>query len=118
MSKSITNTTIHLEFLKVEEGETTLVTIPSECDRDEFARILRHCLSDGRTVLTDCVMNEYDDPIDMLMNLTDPYEDWTVDDARNIMSEAEAQGWNLDPQLTPEDILAIYNDLNNEEEDD
>lgn len=117
MSK-ITDTAIQLEFLKVDEGETSLVTIPAECDREEFARILRHYLSDGRTVLTDCIMNEYDDPIDMLMNLTDPYEDWTVDDARSIMSEAEAQGWHLDPQLTPEDILAIYNDLNNEEEDD
>ena len=59
----------------------------------------------------------FDDPIEMLMNLTDPYEEWTVEDAGHIMAEAEAQGWHLDPTLTPEDILAMYHDLNNEEEE-
>jgi len=60
----------------------------------------------------------FDDPREMLMNLSDPFEDWTVEDAGHIMSEAEAQGWHLDPQLTPEDILSIYHDLEPEEEDE
>lgn len=129
MSKSINNTAIQLEFLNVEEGKTTLVTIPSECDRDEFARILRHYLSDGRTVLTDCHIDhefrqvepdraEYDDPIEMLMNMTDPGMFVSIDDCKEILSEAEARGWNIDPKYTPQDIYDIYYDLEPEEEDD
>lgn len=57
MSKLIANTVIQLEFLKVEEGKTNLVTIPAECDREEFARIIRDYLHDGRTVLTDCYID-------------------------------------------------------------
>ena len=60
----------------------------------------------------------FDDPIDMLMNMTNPGEDWTVEDAKHIMSDASGQGWHLDPKWTPEDILAIYNDLEPEEEGD
>lgn len=48
----ICTTAIQLEFLKVEEGETFLVTIPCECDREEFARIIREYLRDGKTVMT------------------------------------------------------------------
>ena len=57
MSKLIANTVIQLEFLKVEEGETTLVTIPAECDREEFARIIRQYLHAGGVVLTDCYID-------------------------------------------------------------
>lgn len=57
MSKYITDTVIQLEFLKVEEGETTLVTIPAECDRDEFARIIRNYLHDDGVVLTECYID-------------------------------------------------------------
>ena len=59
----------------------------------------------------------FDDPIEMLMNLTDPCEEWTVEDAGHIMGEAEAQGWHLNPELTPEDILNLYNDLEPEKEE-
>ena len=68
-------------------------------------------------ICTDAYHAAFDDPIEMLMNLTDPGEGWTVEDAGHIMAEAEAQGWHLDPTLTPEDILAMYHDLNGEEEE-
>ena len=129
MSKYITDTVIQLEFLKVDEGETTLVTIPAECDREEFARIIRHYLHDGRTVLTDCHIDhefrqvepdreEYDDPIDMVMSMTDPGEDWTLEDAGHILGEAIAQGWHFAPDVDAQFILDIYNDLEPEEEDE
>lgn len=57
MSKLIANTVIQLEFLKVEEGKTNLVTIPAECDREEFARIIRQYLHAGSVVLTDCYID-------------------------------------------------------------
>ena len=69
-------------------------------------------------ICTDAYHAAFDDPIEMLMNMTDPGEGWTVEDAGHILSEAEAQGWHLDPTLTPEDILAMYNDLEPEEEEE
>ena len=53
MRKTICSTVIQLEFLKVEEGQTFLVTIPAECDREEFARVLRYFLHQDGIVLTD-----------------------------------------------------------------
>lgn len=57
MGKYVTDTVIQLEFLNVEAGDTTLLTIPSECDREEFARIIRDKLHDGGVVLTDCYID-------------------------------------------------------------
>ena len=120
----MSNTAIQLEFLKVEEGDTVLLTIPEDSTAEDVAYIIRDYLHENPgTVLTEVYIDhsfhrKYDDPIDMLMNMTNPCEGWTVEDAKHIMSEAEAQGWHLDPQLTPEDILDIYNDLEPEEEDD
>ena len=124
------STTIHLEFIKVAEGETFLVTIPCECDREEFARILRHYLSNGDSVLVDTYVNhdscrkdgqnlpeDYDDPIDMLINMTDPGMFVSLDDCREILSEAEANGWHIDPKYTPKDIYDMYYDLEPEEEE-
>lgn len=44
MGKYVTNTVIQLEFLNINAGDTTLVTIPAECDREEFAYIIRNKL--------------------------------------------------------------------------
>ena len=60
----------------------------------------------------------FDDPVDMLMNLTDPGMNFTLKDATEVIDWAEIHGWHLDPQLTPEDILNIYHDLEPEEEDE
>ena len=57
MSKYITSTVIQLEFLNVEAGDTTLVTIPTECDREEFAHIIRNYLHGGGVVLTECYID-------------------------------------------------------------
>lgn len=59
----------------------------------------------------------FDDPVEMLMHMTDPGEITTIEDAGRVLSEAEAYGWRIDPQLTPEDILAISNDMDKEEDD-
>ena len=54
MSKYISNTVIQLEFLKVEEGEDVLLTIPADVTREEFARIIRDYLHENPgTVLTE-----------------------------------------------------------------
>ena len=61
---------------------------------------------------------KYDDPIEMLMNMTNPGEDWTIEDAGHILGEAIAQGWKFSPDVDPQMILDIYNDMNEEEEDE
>lgn len=60
--------------------------------------------------------NDYDDPLDMLMNMTNPGEDWTIEDAGHILGEAIAQGWHFAPNVTAQLILDLYNDLEPEEE--
>lgn len=65
-----------------------------------------------------CVANPYDDPIDMLMNLTCPGEEWTLEDAGRILGEAEAQGWRFAPEVDAQFILDLYNDMEGENEDE
>ena len=62
-------------------------------------------------------MMNYDDPIDMLMNMSNPCENWTIEDAGQILSEAEAQGWQFAPDVDAQFILDLYNDMEPEEEE-
>lgn len=56
----------------------------------------------------------FDDPLDMLMNLSSPGENWTIEDAGQILSEAEAQGWRFAPDVDAQFILDLYNDMEGE----
>lgn len=71
----------------------------------------------GHTAM-EAFCNTFDDPLTMLLNTTEPGEQWTIEDAGHVLSEAEAHGWHFPPSITPEDILAIYNDLEPEKEDE
>lgn len=53
----------------------------------------------------------YDDPLDLLMNTTNPGEHWTLEDAGRCLSEAEANGWKFAPNVDPQFILDLYNDM-------
>lgn len=57
----------------------------------------------------------YDDPLDLLMNTTNPGEHWTLEDAGRCLSEAEANGWRFPDYVTPQFILDLYNDMEPEE---
>lgn len=57
----------------------------------------------------------YDDPLDMLMNTTNPGESWTIEDAGRCLSEAEASGWKFSPSVDPQFILDLYNDMEGDE---
>lgn len=59
--------------------------------------------------------DSFDDPIDMLMNLTNPHEAWTLEDAGHILGEAEAQGWRFAPDVDAQYILDLYNDMEGDE---
>lgn len=61
------------------------------------------------------LLNIYDDPLDMLMNTTNPGESWTVEDAGRCLSDAEASGWKFHDYVTPEFILDLYNDMEGDE---
>ena len=60
----------------------------------------------------------FDDPVEMVMQMTDPGEEWTLEDAGHILGEAIAQGWKFSPDVDPQLILDIYNDMNEEEENE
>ena len=60
----------------------------------------------------------YDDPLDMLMNMTKPGEVWTIEDAGRCLSEAEANGWIFHDNVDPQFILDLYNDMEPEKGDE
>ena len=68
-------------------------------------------------VAVDGILSIYDDPLDMLMNMSNPGEEWTLEDAGQILSEAEAQGWQFAPDVNAQFILDLYNDMEPEEEE-
>lgn len=88
--------------------------LESICDRT-FEN-MAFAIADAAKCIADNTL--FDDPIEMLMNLTNPCENWTLEDAGHILSEAIAQGWHFAPDVDPQMILDIYNDLNEEEEDE
>lgn len=53
MSKTI----IQLEFLKVEEGENYLVTVPEDSTAEDLALIIRSNLHQDGVVMTDCYID-------------------------------------------------------------
>ena len=68
--------------------------------------------------LVEDMLSIYDDPFDLLMEYSNPGEDWTIEDAGQFLSEAEASGWVFPDYVTPQYILDIYNDMEPEEEGD
>lgn len=59
-----------------------------------------------------------DDMVEVIMNMTNPGDQLSIEDAEKLLSQAEADGWVIPIGFTPQDFLDIYNDLNNEEEDE
>lgn len=57
MNKCTRKTVIQLEFLKVKEGEEFLITLPEDCDCEEFARIIRANLRNDGVVLTNAYID-------------------------------------------------------------
>ena len=70
--------------------------------------------------LTTTAWNEAnaDDPYDIVMNMTDPGLELTHDQAEELISQAEANGWTLPIGFDADMFLEIYEDCEPEEEDD
>ena len=70
--------------------------------------------------LTTAAWNEAnaDDPFDIVMNMTNPGLNLTPDQAKEIISQAEAAGWTIPIGFDAEMFLDIYHDLEPEEDDD
>jgi len=61
--------------------------------------------------------NLFDDPIELLMNFTNPNENYTLAEMEKFVSQAIANGWRCPPDWTPQDFLDVYYDLESNEED-
>ena len=61
----------------------------------------------------------YDDPIDIVRNMTDgdPAANLTEEDAVHLIAEAVNLGYAVPASLTAEKFLEIYEDLTPEEEE-
>lgn len=70
--------------------------------------------------LTTSAWNEAnaDDPYDIVMNMTDPGLELTHDQAEELISQAEANGWTIPIGFDADMFLEIYKDCEPEEEDD
>lgn len=70
--------------------------------------------------LTTAAWNEAnaDDPFDIVMNMTDPGMNLTLEQAEKLVSQAEANGWSLPIGFDAEMFLDIYHDLEQEEEEE
>lgn len=77
------------------------------------SRAVTEFLNDIEISVND-LLSIYDDPIEMLMNTTNPGEHWTIEDAGRCLSEAEANGWNFSASVDPQYILDLYNDMEGE----
>ena len=114
--------------LYIAEAPTSIrigAEIP-ECNV-EFCTILRYPFeSQPVDVFIDTVghnvseayFDVFDDPVDMIINMTNPGEEWTIEDAGHILGEAIAQGWHFTSDVDPQMILDIYNDMKTIEEDE
>lgn len=85
---------------------------PKSLSKDDMFSVL---LSE----LQECLFNlgGFDDIVDTIMNYTEPCENLTVDDAKEIISNAEANGSIFPNWVTPEMFIAIYNDMNPSDEE-
>ena len=73
-----------------------------------------HAIEWGMQQLTDL----YDDPIELLMNYTNPHEQFTLTEMEKFVSQAIAEGWRCPPDWTPQDFLDVYYDLEPEEDEE
>lgn len=116
------NIKIEITFLNVLEGKDVPVTIDSDATALSLASLIKALTDHGHIVSGVSFIKDdaagYDDPLDILMNTTNPCEDWTIEDATRVLSEAEANGWNFAPNVTPQFILDLYNDMEPEKEDE
>ena len=59
----------------------------------------------------------FDDPREIVMEFTEPYEHITISDAERIIAEARENGYLIPSTFTARDFLAVYDDMEPEEEE-
>ena len=72
-----------------------------------------------RDALVDIINEDIcDDITELIMEFTEPYNDLTEEEAGQIMSDMEANGYTLPIGFTPKDFVELYHECEPEEEDD
>ena len=74
-------------------------------------------LTDNKTFDYLTNKDKYDDPYEMVMELTNPCEEITLDEAKKLLKEAVAKGWRIPPEFTAEEFIEIYKDCEPLEEE-
>lgn len=110
------NTMIEITFWNVDKGEDFKATMDSHSTALDLATMIKS-LTDSGHVVSGIDLTDYDDPIEMLLNTTNPGEEWSLEDASKCLSEAIANGWNFAPDVDALFILDLYTDMEPTEED-
>lgn len=105
--------TIELTFRKAD-GRKFVVNAENH---EEAVKTIGNML-DGTTLLESLDESEYDDMVEMVMELTEPHQNITEDDAKAIIGDAIASGWKVPKWFDPKDFLYIKADLDSAEEDE
>lgn len=81
---------------------------PSSLTQTEMLSLLMYELKECMNCLEEDI---YDDPIEIMMNYTEPCKKFTIADAEKVISQASADGWNLPEWFTPAECVDMYKDL-------
>lgn len=105
-------------LLTVETGAET--TIEAYNPLDFINMILEHF--DSTKVITEITRDTTEEQLgecmDIVMNTTSPGEEMDFERAGAIISQLEADEWDLPEILTPQLFVELYNDLESNEEEE
>ena len=80
---------------------------PQNMTKDElFSVVIAEC----KELMNVLGENIYDDPCELILDYTEPYEDITIEKAKRIMKEIEKDGYHLPPWFTAQDFIEVYKD--------
>ena len=72
-----------------------------------------------RDALVDIINEDIcDDIIELIMEFTEPYKDLTEEEAGQIMSDMEANGYTLPIGFTPKDFVELYHECEPEDDEE
>ena len=91
------------------------IQTPSELSMEEMLQIT---IAELKEVLIANDSPLYDDPVDFMMNMTEPMTGFTMEDAEKLLGDSIGIGWHLPPWVTAETLKEIYEDLKPSEEDE
>ena len=88
---------------------------PSELSMEEMLQIT---IAELKEVMISNSAPLYDDPIEFMMEMTEPCNGLTLEEAEKLLGDSIGIGWHLPPWVTAEVLMEIYEDLEPTDEEE